>query len=158
VRQFALMFNWMIKKKYYINKNKHLKSLGLWALIGLMSLLLIVVLNLLTTILADLIIVPFVLGGSLLFSLIAFYRSIFLIKLPLIIIDNDCIQYFNVLWYNKHRWNKFEIAFYNEDQLTLSIGLTNGRIFDRFMFSSLATSDIDDIIETFKSNNKLINT
>lgn len=144
-----------MKKKYYINKHRHLKTLKVSGIIGLTSLLTLIALNFMTTVLGNLMIVPFILGGAILISVFSFYRTIFLVKLPLIIIDDKSIQYFNILWYNKHRWDRFEIAFYNSDELIISIGLVNGRVFDRFILSSLTQSDIEEIVQTFKTKNKL---
>lgn len=146
-----------MKHEFYINKASHLKSLKKLTIFGLFCLIVLIVVNFVTYNLTGFIVVNLLLGGAVLFTLIAFYRTIFLLKLPVLIIDDNSIRYFNALWYNKHKWDKFEIAYLNPDGSLISIGLKNGRIFDRFSFDSLSDEDIQKIINTFIVKGKLVN-
>ena len=100
--------------------------------------------------------VPMIFSGAVLISLIAFYRTLFLLKLPLLIIDDVSIWYFNVLWYNTHKWDKLEVAVLDADIKWLSIGLHNERIFERLLLESLTQNDIEDILQHVKMKCELI--
>ena len=146
-----------MKRKYYINRAKHYKTLRISSVIGLLCLVVLILLNVFFYHFSGLIVASSLLGGAVFISCIALYRTLFLFKLPLIIIDNDAISYFNVLWYNKHKWTKFELAFFDAEIPSVSIGLTNGRIFDKFLLDSLSQQDIDEIINHFIAKDKLAN-
>lgn len=126
-------------------------------MIGLLCLAALIVLNLFFYHLSGFIVASALLGGAVFISCIALYRTLLLFKLPLIVIDNEAISYFNVLWYNKHRWSKFELAFFDAETPSLSIGLVNGRIFDKFLLDSLSQQDIDEIVTHFINKDKLVN-
>ena len=145
-----------MKQNYYINKGKHLKRLKTYILIGLSSLTILIIINFISYKISGFITVSFMLGGAVFISLASLYRTIFLLKLPLITIDEKSIKYFNILWYNSHQWDKFELAHFNTEDLTISIGLTNGRTFDKFMLDSLTEQDIENIKNEFIIRNKLI--
>jgi hypothetical protein len=145
-----------MKQKYYINKGKHFKTLKTYVLIGLSSLTVLIIINFISYKISGFMAVSFILGGAVLISLASLYRTIFLLKLPLVSIDEKSIKYFNILWYNSHKWDKFELAHFNTEDLTISIGLTNGRMFDKFMLDSLSEQDIENIKIEFIERNKLI--
>ena len=145
-----------MKQKYYTDKSRHNKTLKNSSIIGLASLTFLILLNLFFYNFAGLIAVSTLLGGAVFISIIALYRTVLLFRLPLIIIDDNCIRYFNVLWYNKHRWDKFELAYFDTNNLSISIGLTNGRIFDKFLLSSLSEDDIENIKNCFIAKDKLL--
>jgi hypothetical protein len=144
-----------MKHKYYINKLKHLKQLKIAIIIGLSGLVALVLINVVCYYLTGRVLNSFLLGGAVFFSLISLYRTIFLIKLPVIIIDDESVSYFNVLWYNKYYWDKFELANLDPNQHTLSIGLRNGRVYDKFLLNSLSDEDVEQIIKHFETRNKL---
>ncbi len=85
------------------------------------------------------------LAGVVLIALIDLFRTIFLLKFPIIIIDDSAIRYFNILWYNTYYLNQFEIAEFDDKSQTVTIGLTNGRILDKFKLDSLSQQEIDEI-------------
>lgn len=85
------------------------------------------------------------LAGVVLVALIDLFRTIFLLKFPIIIIDDSTIRYFNILWYNTYYLNQFEIAEFDDKSQTVTIGLTNGRILDKFKLDSLSQQEIDEI-------------
>jgi hypothetical protein len=144
-----------MKHKYYINKSKHSKELKTAMLIGAISVVALVLINVVFWHLTSVVLISFLLGGAVLLSLISLYRTIFLLKLPLIVIDDESVSYFNVLWYNKYYWDKFEIANLDTNQLILSIGLRNGRVYDKFSLNSLSDEHVEQIIKHFEARNKL---
>lgn len=121
-----------MKHKYYINKSKHIKVLTTAIIIGLSGLIALVLINVMFHHLTGGVLISFLLGGAVFLSLTSLYRTIFLLKLPLIVVDDESVSYFNVLWYNKYYWDKFEIALLDTNQLILSLGLRNGRVYDKF--------------------------
>lgn len=124
-------------------------------LIGVTSFAALILVNILFYHFAGTFVVSLLLGGAVFVSLISLYRTIFLLKLPLIVIDEKSVNYFNVLWYNKYNWDKFDVAYFDTDQLSLSIGLRNGRVYDKFLLNSLSTHDVEEISHHFKTRNKL---
>lgn len=144
-----------MKHQYFINKERHFKSLKTYILIGTVCLSILVLINYFTVKFMGVVSVSLMLGGVVLISLISIYRTVFLLKLPLLTIDEKRIKYFNVLWYNSHEWDKFELAHFNSETSTISIGLRSGRIFDSFMLDSLSQQDIENVKKQFIENNKL---
>lgn len=124
-------------------------------LIGVTSFAALILVNILFFHFAGTFVVSLLLGGAVFVSLISLYRTIFLLKLPLIVIDEKSVNYFNVLWYNKYDWGKFDVAHFDTDQLSLSIGLRNGRLYEKFLFDSLSNRDVEEIVQHFKTRNKL---
>ncbi len=143
-------------QKYFIDRSRHMKTLKTSLVFGLGCLAVLILTNIIFYNFSGLIIASAFLGGAVLISVISLYRTIFLLKRPLITIDDNSIRYFNVLWYNNHKWDKFELAYFNTDNLSISIGLTNGRIFDKFLLDSLSQKDIENIKNCFITRDKLI--
>ncbi len=144
-----------MKHKYYINKSNHSKGLKIAILIGVISLVALFLVNVVCYHFTGAFVVSLLLGGAVFISSISLYRTIFLLKLPLIVIDEKSVNYFNVLWYNKYNWDRFDVAYFDTDQLSLSIGLRNGRVYDKFLLNSLLTHDVEEISHHFKTRNNL---
>jgi len=138
-----------MKHKYYINKSNHSKGLKIAILIGVISLVALFLVNVVCYHFTGAFVVSLLLGGAVFISSISLYRTIFLLKLPLIVIDEKSVNYFNVLWYNKYNWDRFDVAYFDTDQLSLSIGLRNGRVYDKFLLNSLLTHDVEEISHHF---------
>lgn len=133
-----------------------MKTLKTSSLFGLGSLTVLILFNLFFYAFSGLIVVSTLSGAAVFISFITLLRTILLIKLPLFILDENSIKYFNVLWYKNHQWSKFELATIDADRHSISIGLTNGRIFDKFHLDSLSLEDIERIKRNFTEKKKLI--
>ena len=146
-----------MQKKFYINKKNHSKTLKTYALIGVSSAVLCVLLFYLGDFLGH-IEIPHLLGGAVMISFFAFYRTLFLLKLPLIKVDNDTVAYFNIFWYKKYCWEDLHIAVYDAEDAILTIKNSNGRIFNHLHLSSLTAIQMDEILLLFTNKRiKIVN-
>lgn len=140
---------------YFIDKQKHLKTLKTSTMFGLGSLIILILINILTFRIIGFIFISLLLGGAVLIWLISLWRTIFLLRLPLIQINDDSIKYFNILWYNRHKWDKFEIACFDPETNSISIGLANGKLFDKLLLESFSEETIENIKKQLVEKGKL---
>jgi len=141
--------------KIFIDRQKHFKTIKTSNMFGVGSLAILIIINMITHEIMGLMAVSFLLGGAVLIWLISLWKTVFLLNLPVILIDDNSIRYFNIFWYNHYRWNEIEIASYSRESSTISLGLLNGRIFERLSLESLDEKSINEIKKLLVLRNKM---
>lgn len=136
--------------EFYINRGKVFKTILKSLSIAIIGLIVLFALNFIVALFSSFFITPFILAVPSVYALITIYRSIWLIWLPEFIINDSQFKCFNILWYNTHKWDNFDIIEYSKDNYAIELKLNNGNVIDKIDLSTLK----DDNIEIFLSEIK----